>query len=406
MLFQMAPKVVAQEFVGGSTPRLPNELELRSLFEHAKKQIRQIHVVAHQKIVSPPKSLESLKAEAEVNLQIEPNLSSQEKAELLKETLTNLQQRNSGEIYRRIEEWKFGDLFRVDQMETTNSIQLTNAFQITQCKGTDADGKPVSWTIFHEIKSINIDRRPKSVFGPAKLWDAARMEPSAYFMVFVSMAKNDSLKRANKNNTELIEIDPQKLHKVMEGNHEAVRVTVEDGTLAGKSMSRLSITPQAPFVSQSGDAVLYFTMDAANPKRIYRTYLANKVQKTAQLIERDSFDENDFPRRWVQTVFFPDGKTEKTETVFMTVDLEPDFQNSEVFALPMPADHIISDLSEDGVGKIIQHPRKYELSQRALLPEQARSHPNRIRLTIILALAAISAFFMGLLLKRRNSLIV
>lgn len=394
--------VLADDFQPDAPPRLATERELRSLFEFSKKQTpERVHIVAVQQTVQPPKTEDQLKAQAEADLKLDTSLMSKDqRSQTIQAMVADMKKRDSGDNYVKIEEWKSREMFRVDRLEGTDIVKLTNTTtcDFTRCFGIDTTGRRASWGTLYGIKSITFDYKRTNVYRPEGLWCAGYMEPNAYYLIFVGLADTNSLKGINKNTTGSIIIDEHKLMTLAHGTNQLMSIIAENGLFKGNQVCKISVLPKIPFVARTDDVVLYFILDATNYNRIYRTYAANRLQKSARQADREYFDGHDVPNKWIQIQHMPDGSTHTISTHFLKNDLHPAFNDADIFTLRMPTNYIVSDVSDGGGGKYIQHPGKINVAKRNIPGQIVRSWIDK-RFVIAMLVVLNMAFFGAVVFK-------
>jgi hypothetical protein len=371
------------------------------LFDLATVTPQRQRVVADITTYEPKWSEEQIATEIEKQNELFPDMRRLPESE--QQDRTNAVARShSGVRIRHVQEWYSGNLYRLDQTDEglVSQRYLTNhlgTYRNTFVDLDDASLSPYrSFRVDHQLRDIQLSKT--RLYAKNDLWRALGLEGEMAFPLLLALVDSTSFLQGRPTTDAdlgVLKLDPAKAERIHNGSdpvwrlEKIVELAHENQTqfiLRGKAVS-----PIKPNVVS--DLEYVYVIRRVGQRPVCReASLTNYTTHVSFISKRDNFDGQGFPHVWKRATIIPGSPTEQIDVVFKEVELNATFNDGQVFLPVFATNYIVSDVTS-GKSVILKNPL------HSVKINQPATNPNSVkRLIILLALSAITIFFLGIVL--------
>ena len=354
-----------------ASERLARPTELGLLYDVLTREVSEkVHFRVHTEIREAAATEEEIAAmltyQEQIMAEEEKHYSEAQRSEIREFRVKQLRADMSGTKRFEHELWRSGALYRLDQRNLDRPDELGD--EMVNIGDLSFTNVP-SFTINRDVGSANIQRDPELAHQELRLWDAATMGPELGLPCIVAFGGSrgdgevatdwDGLRAST-------DADPARVQRLSrdEDPNWKVRVKEEDGGDPNRLVIELSGRIRIP-------SILRESVPGLRDRRILARYeldvgkeprlLLGEVKDVGSSMEyraiRSEFDDSGFPRRWeIRTVSGDDAKTRDVFHRFLHVDLNPAFNDREIFSPDFSDVTFVSEFDGEGVGTVLKNP--------------------------------------------------
>jgi len=392
-------------------PRRATAQEVRDLFDRLTMPVPlRLRIQAEAEFIEQAWTDEQILKEVirqeRIMEKADQRLSENERKGLRDARFNAIRNSHSGKKHMKNQEWLSGKLYRLDQTDLSTLLsdldlaaKIKNKeiqYHMTFVNIGDSGFTNVSgFRANHSLMSATMNTSRQK---PLELWQALTIEPKAAIGFLITLVDTNSISVGSTNHVDTSfagwKIDPEKLGAMVEQRMPGWIVTVRE-VMLGSNRTKCLLMQTPP--KSPDQAQFEFYSDYDNPHRLYKIHAQRSNAPAYFTSVRGDFDTNGFPRQWRTESQDEKGRHTTRIVTFNEVDLNPDFDDRDVFGVRFPTNYIVADITPSGK-QIIQNPdpRSKVINTSAKL--QARR--SIIAVIIMLLVLAPMLFIMR---KRHNS---
>jgi hypothetical protein len=393
---------------GQAAPRNPTEQEVRELFERLTQPVpRRLRIEAELEILMPAWTEAQVQRElANQERIMEPSdrhLVPDQRAVLRQARLQAIRNSNSGRRGMKVREWLSGALYRLDQTDSSSleadatlASKITNgviSYHMTFVNiGDPAFTNMTAFSSNHSLESATIGT---AKHARLELWQALTIEPNLAMPFLILLVDTNSVAAAAVNHVDTSfagwRPDARKLDAMVRQEIPHWSFSVRERVMEGRPVNCF-LMEGLPGGPTQGFQLAFYS-EIANPNRLWRIEAKSEKSPTRYTSIRERFDAIEFPRYWrTESVDEKGARTTRTVT-FTEANLNPIFDEDEVFLPRFPTNFIVAAITPSGDRHIVQHP-----NPQARIIDRSASPRRKPTLIVVIALLLLTPF---LLLRRK-----
>ena len=355
--------------------RLASTNEIQQLFTLAISRPVKCHIIGDIELISRPATSEEIHAEAVRQgemFQDERNLTSARKQELENARSIALAPSMSGRRIQHVTEWYSGTYYRLDitdeAMESEDYVKKHHdEFKETFVNIHDTKLSPYqSFSINNQTRMVLVSKDPEQYFAtPRNLWRASTLDKELINIIISDLIDYKSLdikavKALNIRDSDTLllprmKADLTKVQKLHDGSLTNFHLKVKEETLNGLPVLRYQfdgncMVPERPLPPSLIEAT-YWIGNIVGRVVCVQAVITNLTLHTSFSTQRGEFDEVGLAHVW-NTSTVKDGTETQCNVKLKSIELEPRFSDSEVFAPKFPNSYFICEAPSNHTGRL------------------------------------------------------
>jgi hypothetical protein len=328
---------------------VPTEAQLQQLFQSIARVVpEKARVISlYVQETAPPSEAEVKKIEDLTRAMDEKVLNSVPeplRTQRIEEHIRLVKSAMTGEKYEKIQEWKSGSLYRMDEavgwysLEEAEKKTNYDTTHINLVNTTNGENSIIS--INNDTKSFESNDNKPQLWSQVNAWNAMIVEDEVAFVVGMNLASTDSIRKKAKDEHQKLLIDQGKLRWLLAGQNPNVDVYLDEKTIDGQQLDEFKFG----FSKMASKASVLIECVKTNYNRITRTEITGTDGGMVLSSIRKSFDSQDFPHEY--TLIENRGKGYFTNTFLIReVELNAHFSDDEVFRFAPGTNYNVWDMS-------------------------------------------------------------
>lgn len=364
--------------------------ETRQLFNLALVKPQRIRLVADVELTETPWTKEQISAELKLQNQFmqdkERWLSQNRQSEIQILRSNAIVRSHSGIRVLHVQEWYSGKHYRLDQTDeavvTGKFLQShQNGFHDTFVNIQDVAFSPYgSFSINHELHSALVSRDPNRRYHSHDLWRAMGLDVAVQIPLILALVDIHSVNTnqihsvGSDDDLSRLRIDLWKLERIHNGSDPFWHLHATAESLEGIPVTRFTLAGKCPTPESSVPMSLidatYWVAQVFGKTVCVQARLTNLTDHSSLLAKREDFDSKGFPRLWKTSTLKQNSPVSERSVHFKEIDLNPTFNDIEVFSPAFPTNYSVSDITS-GTGVLLQNPHpEIPVARTSTLPSR------------------------------------